>query len=274
MHILGSCTAADNECEGDRTDPGANSLCAGCMDPAFTTDGTTDATDCNNGLNVTVDVLPTPSPAAGPTSSPIPAPSLSPTNPTAPPTNKPTPKPTDTPTNRPTTQPTSPTSQPTDVPVAPTASPIGPPTASPTLRPTSAPVPPTKNPTDVPTKVPTPGPTSDPNGIIITNRENVGLYWYSCVLSNVNADYTVDALYLSNDGGATWSNTGAQQTWNPYPWVFNSLNGLAQPWDVKIVSTGGDVIIAYDVIDSLGNYDEFAVGQNFGVKFKLSIHCL
>ena len=86
------------------------------------------------------------------------------------------------------------------------------------------------------------------------------------MLSNVDAAYTVDALYLSNDGGATWSSTGVQQTWNPYPWVFNSLNGLAQPWDVKIVSTAGDVIIAYDIISSIVEGDEFAVGQNFGVE--------
>ena len=202
---------------------------------------------------------PTPAPTPIPTPQPTPNPTPSPTPPTPSPTPNPTPNPTPAPTAVPTPQPTpnptpSPTPNPTPAPTVPTPMPTPNPTPNPTPSPTPSPTP-----------NPTPSPTTSVVPLIIKNRPSGSTYWYSCELLNVPSDETVVEFSISNDGGVTWPYTGVQQSWDPYPYVFNSLPNLELPWDVKIVSANGEEIIKLDAITSVAEGDEFNLGQNFGV---------
>ena len=230
----GECTPESNECDADRTNPGANSLCSGCMDADFQTLGSTDnPSDCDNGLGINVGTASNPSPTA----SPVAQPTASPITPTLRPTNRPTARPSDKPTFAPSDATNSPTNRPT---------------IRPTARPTSSPL----------------SDTDQPN-LVIENSGSPSSWYYSCILQNIPSDQDIDSFYISNGERSYWI-SGSEYSSPPNRWVFSRLGGMKLPFHVKIVNQDGEEIIVQNAITSFDTDAQFDLGTNFGVKLNNS----
>ena len=173
-------------------------------------------------------IVPTVVPSHNPTKYPSFAPSSLPSNI---PTIEPSLVPSKIPSNMPSHVPTSlPSDNPTKYPsFSPSFMPTIIPTSKPTIVPSNFPSnEPTIMPSLLPTITPTQHPLHETTNLVIQNRVDVGPYWYSCNVLNLDEEvYDITELYLSDDGGVSWSNSGVEKPWGA--WIFADLNGLDLP---------------------------------------------
>jgi hypothetical protein len=107
---------------------------------------------------------------------------------------------------------------------------------------------------------------SSNNGYVeIKNGENNNDWWHSLTIENLESSVKVSKVYLKNsennwlEGKITWWNS------NMYEFKFGEWTGKQWnlPYHVKIITTDGQEMVKYNVIQNRNNWYSFSMGKQF-----------
>ena len=109
---------------------------------------------------------------------------------------------------------------------------------------------------------PTSSPTTEIEYITIQNANNANQWWYTCSFLDLGSHEIVETD-VSDDGGINWY--PGRLRWNGGPWAYDDLPRVDLPLDIRVVNDQGEVLIAYDVVQTFDDQDKFSMETHFGL---------